>query len=73
PDLGSCSGKAGDLGWALARDITSPLPSGGASVALELGLRRASSQGCNVVLARALMVFWVCLLNLDRLWVVSVF
>ncbi|KAH9231947.1 hypothetical protein K456DRAFT_1726207, partial [Colletotrichum gloeosporioides 23] len=39
----------GDLSRALARDITSPLPSGGASVALELGLRHASSQGRNVV------------------------
>ncbi|KAH9242557.1 hypothetical protein K456DRAFT_1716275 [Colletotrichum gloeosporioides 23] len=49
PDLGSCSGKAGDLSRALARNITSPLPSGSASVALELGLRRASSQGRNVI------------------------
>ncbi|KAK2755807.1 hypothetical protein CKAH01_17297, partial [Colletotrichum kahawae] len=37
PDLGNCSGKAGDLGRALARDITSPLPSGGAPAALRLG------------------------------------
>ncbi|KAK2729170.1 hypothetical protein CKAH01_19176, partial [Colletotrichum kahawae] len=47
PDLGNCSGKAGDLGRALARDITSPLPSGGAPAALRLGPYYGLSQGCN--------------------------
>ncbi|KAK2728365.1 hypothetical protein CKAH01_11062 [Colletotrichum kahawae] len=47
PDLGNCSGKAGDLGRALARDITSPLPSGGAPAALRLGPYHGLSPGRN--------------------------
>ncbi|KAK2750558.1 hypothetical protein CKAH01_17933 [Colletotrichum kahawae] len=49
PDLGNYSGKAGDLGRALARDITSPLPSGGAPGALRLGPYYGLSQGYNGV------------------------